>query len=106
MLGWVAIEGQACTTEDTSQCIEAVSLFPPVSMIRLFNLSQDLVDDFDDMPSTSSQAGGAQCALSGSSFTRVNVITQFTSQVLPPSSENACSKRLESGVMSEKLFRT
>ncbi len=36
---------------------------------------------------------------------RVNVMIQFVSQVLPASSENACSKRLESGVMSEKPLR-
>src|SRR5262245_12776900 len=35
----------------------------------------------------------------------MKVITQFVSQVLPPLSENACSKRLEFGVMSEKPFR-
>jgi hypothetical protein len=39
-------------------------------------------------------------------FNRLNVITQFVSQVLPSSSENVCSKRAESGVMSMKLFRT
>src|SRR5437667_10095158 len=35
----------------------------------------------------------------------MNIMTQFVSQVLPPSSENACSKRLEFGVISEKPFR-
>jgi hypothetical protein len=33
----------------------------------------------------------AQRDLSKSRFTRVSVATQFTSQVVPPSSENACS---------------
>src|SRR5271167_717126 len=47
-----------------------------------------------------------QCARSDSSFTRVSTSTQFASQVLPPSSENDCSKRHESAVMSEKTFRT
>src|SRR5262245_55653929 len=37
---------------------------------------------------------------------RVNVALQFTSQVLPPSAENACSKRNEVGVMLEKSKRT
>ena len=41
-----------------------------------------------------------------SSLTRVSVATQFTSQVLPPSSENACSKRQDSGVTSEITKRT
>src|SRR6266487_651612 len=49
---------------------------------------------------------GIQCTLTDSSFTRVSVAIQFTSQVLPPSSENACSKRHESGVMSDQTFRT
>src|SRR4030095_9413244 len=35
----------------------------------------------------------------------MKVITQFVSQVFPPSSENDCSNRLEFGVMSEKPFR-
>src|SRR5215472_14941029 len=35
---------------------------------------------------------GVQCALSASSFTRVWFVIQFTSQVLPPLSEYACSK--------------
>src|SRR4029453_5676472 len=35
----------------------------------------------------------------------MKAITQFVSQVLPPSSEKACSKRLEFGMMSEKTFR-
>src|SRR4030095_8094581 len=47
-----------------------------------------------------------QCASSDSSFNRVSVPLQFTSQVLPPSSENACSKRHEFGVMSEITNRT
>src|SRR5580693_9793606 len=50
--------------------------------------------------------GGVQCTLSDSSFTRVSVATQFISQLLPPSSENACSKRHELGVMSETTNRT
>ena len=33
-----------------------------------------------------------QCAVSGPSLTRVWSVIQFTSQVLPPSSENDCSK--------------
>src|SRR5260370_21923835 len=48
----------------------------------------------------------AQCALSDSSFTRVSVAIQFTSQVLPPSSENACSTWEEFGAMSEMTNRT
>src|SRR5437870_11847165 len=35
----------------------------------------------------------------------MNIMTQFVSQVLPPSSENACSKRLEFGAISERPFR-
>src|SRR5215813_12471990 len=50
--------------------------------------------------------GECQRALSGSFFTRVSVAIQLTSQVLPPSSENACSKRHEFGVMSEITNRT
>src|SRR6185369_5843214 len=42
----------------------------------------------------------------GASSTRVSTAIQFTSQVLPPSSENACSKRHEFGVMSEMTNRT
>ena len=45
-------------------------------------------------------------ALSGPSFSRVSVAIQFVSQVLPPSSENACSKWQESGVTSEMTNRT
>ena len=37
---------------------------------------------------------------------RVSVAIQFTSQVLPPSSENACSKRQEFAVMSDQTLRT
>lgn len=40
-----------------------------------------------------------------SSFARVNVMTQLVSHVLPPSSENACSNREESAVISVKPFR-
>src|SRR5262249_20069706 len=47
-----------------------------------------------------------QRALSGSAFNRVSVAIQLTSQVLPPSSENACSKRHEFGVMFEITKRT
>ena len=36
---------------------------------------------------------------------RVNVMIQFVSHVLPASSEKACSKRLEFGVMAEKPLR-
>jgi hypothetical protein len=39
-----------------------------------------------------STGGGVHCALTDSSLTRVSVAIQFASQVLPPSSENACSK--------------
>jgi hypothetical protein len=45
-------------------------------------------------------------AQSDSSLMRVSTAIQFTSQVLPPSSENACSKRHESGVMSDHTLRT
>src|SRR6516164_7773853 len=40
------------------------------------------------------------------SAARTNVMIQFASHVRPPSAEYACSKRLESGVMSEKVLRT
>src|SRR5436309_1247487 len=40
------------------------------------------------------------------SFILLNVIIQFVSHILPPSSEKACSKRDEFGAMSEKPFRT
>jgi DNA-binding transcriptional regulator YhcF (GntR family) len=40
-----------------------------------------------------------------SSLIRVSVAIQFTSQVLPPSSENACSKWHELGVMRSKVVR-
>src|SRR5260370_35558158 len=49
---------------------------------------------------------GGQCDSSDSSFTRVSVALQLTSQVLPPSSENACSKRHESGVVSDIANQT
>jgi hypothetical protein len=39
-------------------------------------------------------------------LTRVSTAIQFTSQVLPPSSEKACSKRHESAEMSDQTFRT
>src|SRR5437667_10371843 len=55
---------------------------------------------------TSTKASPVQGALSDSTFARVKVITQLVSQVLPQSSEIACSKRHECEVMSEKLFRT
>ena len=41
-----------------------------------------------------------------SSFTRVSIAIQFTSQVFPPSSENDCSKRQELGVTSDITKRT
>src|ERR1700682_976860 len=47
-----------------------------------------------------------QFTLSVLPFTRVSVAIQFTSQVLPPSSEKACSKWHEFGVMSEMTNRT
>src|SRR5580700_8450834 len=50
--------------------------------------------------------GGVHCALSDSSLTRVSVAIQFTSQVLPPSAENACSKWQEAGVTSDQTCRT
>ena len=43
-----------------------------------------------------------QLLLSVPSFNRVSVAIQFTSHVLPPSSENACSKWQELGVMSSR----
>src|SRR5467141_3883422 len=49
---------------------------------------------------------GIQCAFQDASFTRVSIAIQFTSQLLPPSSENACSKRHESEVISETTNRT
>ncbi len=39
-------------------------------------------------------------------FTRVSTAIQFVSQVLPPSSENDCSKRHEFAVMSIHTLRT
>jgi hypothetical protein len=39
-------------------------------------------------------------------FYRENVMIQLLSEVLPPSSENACSKRLEFRVITEKPFWT
>ena len=33
-------------------------------------------------------------------------MTQFVSQVRPPSGENACSQRHEVGVMSDQTYRT
>src|SRR5260370_16583782 len=50
--------------------------------------------------------GGVQCALTASSFTRVWSVIQLTSQVLPPSSENDCSKWAEFGVMPDQTNRT
>ena len=47
-----------------------------------------------------------QGASSDSSLPRVSVAIQFTSQVLPPSSENDCSKRTDVGVISEMTNRT
>jgi hypothetical protein len=44
-------------------------------------------------------------ALADSSPTRVWLVIQFTSQVLPPSSENDCSKWAEFGVMSDQTYR-
>src|SRR5947208_12185778 len=44
--------------------------------------------------------------LSDSVFTRSSIAIQFTSHVLPPSSENDCSKRHESGLISETIKRT
>src|SRR6185369_2814755 len=38
--------------------------------------------------------------------TRVPSVTQFVSQVLPPSSEKACSQRYESALMSLQRYRT
>ncbi len=40
------------------------------------------------------------------SFIRVSIAIQFTSQVFPPSSENDCSNRSESGVIVETTNRT
>lgn len=45
-------------------------------------------------------------ALSADSGARVSVAIQLTSQVLPPSSENDCTKRAESGLMSQITKRT
>jgi hypothetical protein len=52
------------------------------------------------------RTSSVQCAWPDRSFSRVSVAIQFTSQVLPPSSEKACSKRHESGVMPEMTNRT
>ncbi len=49
--------------------------------------------------------GEVQRAFSDSSFARVTFEIQFTSQVLPPSSENDCSKWAEFGVMSDQTYR-
>jgi hypothetical protein len=50
------------------------------------------------------QKSGDQTSLQG--FSRVNVAIMFGSQVLPPSSENACSKRCECGVTADQTIRT
>jgi hypothetical protein len=52
------------------------------------------------------ESSGSQRALPVSSATRVSVAIQFTSHVLPPSSENACSKRHEFAVTSDMTNRT
>lgn len=39
-------------------------------------------------------------------FSRVSTATQLSSQVLPPSSEKACSKRMESAVIGVMMNRT
>src|SRR5229473_1518425 len=49
---------------------------------------------------------GVQRVLPDSSFTRVWSVIQFTSQVLPPSSENDCSKWGEFVVVSAQINRT
>jgi hypothetical protein len=51
-----------------------------------------------------SQRGGKAGLLSRESS--VSLAIQLTSQVLPPSAENACSKRQEVGVMSKITNRT
>src|SRR5215813_2405455 len=53
-----------------------------------------------------SDRGPSAHQLINHSFTRVSVAIQFTSHVLPPSSENACSKWQEFGVISEMTNRT
>src|SRR5258705_4113854 len=47
---------------------------------------------FGHSPSRACNSCEDQCALSDASFTRVWSVIQLTSQVLPPSSENDCSK--------------
>src|SRR5580658_5089278 len=42
----------------------------------------------------------------GHGLARVRVATKLGSQLLPPSSEKDCSKRWESGVMSDQTMRT
>ncbi|MBA3583576.1 MAG: hypothetical protein H0W36_03435 [Gemmatimonadetes bacterium] len=48
----------------------------------------------------------AQYPSAEASSIRVSTAIQFTSQVLPPSAENACSKRQDVGVISEMTKRT
>src|SRR5260370_25440972 len=49
---------------------------------------------------------GVQCALPDSSFIRVWSVIQFTSQVLPPSSEKDCSKWGEFVLVFDQIIRT
>ena len=53
-----------------------------------------------------SHSSGRRDSVPFSSFIRVSIATQFTSHDLPPSSENACSKRHEFGVLHEITNRT
>jgi hypothetical protein len=50
--------------------------------------------------------GHSRAVFGSYSLTRVIVEIQFGSQVFPPSTENACSKRAEVGVMSDQTYRT
>ena len=67
---------------------------------------------FDAQGSSDIAIGGIEALLQtvedgpGFSRTRVSVALQFTSQVAPPSSENACSKWHEFAVMSDITNRT
>src|SRR5580700_3431970 len=66
----------------------------PEGKVRAHRASRTEVDDL-----SRSQTKGIQRVLSEWSFTRVWSVIQFTSQVLPPSSEKDCSKWGESVVM-------
>jgi hypothetical protein len=79
--------------------------------IYALNLTSTSTPQLVQRKSTSASEGaacilGVQCALLSSSFTRVWSVIQFTSHVLPPSSENDCSKWGESVSVFDQRNRT